>query len=493
MSNLRTEERIDLLRDLAQMGSQGRAEGEDEGRLPKTFYPVTEHLRMLDPDVVLVVGPRGSGKTEIFRILTDAGLQQSISGLAEGVRLPPATGTEWLKGFPLGRDGFDAGGLRRFLGQEQEQGSGAMQGLWFAYLVRRVRDHLRGEATGLEPLLDAPGGAASQVYDAWQAAGDEPLLALDRLDQRLEREGRYLFIAYDDLDTLGGEDWEAMATGVRGLVAFWAAYARRWRRIRPKIFLRTDLFDRFAVSGGADLAKLAAGRVELIWSDRQLYAMLLRRIANTSERLADYAHSPKSSIDWREDSVLGLVPKLTRWTDAQPIIERMIGPYMGASNKKGLSYRWPLAHIRDGRGRAVPRPLVRLFEEAARIEADTPQAVAGMRLLHPTSLRKAIDRVSSEHVGHARNEWGWIDGVKQRLAGLQVPVERREVESHFAMEGTWSASASGSKPPFQDPREFLDYVVEVGILRQRPDGRIDAADLFLYGLGLRRKGGVRRR
>jgi len=447
---------------------------------------------MLDPDVVLVVGPRGSGKTEIFRILTDAGLQQAISALAEGVRLPPAKGTEWLKGFPLGRDGFDAGGLRRFLGQGQ--GSEAMQGVWFAYLVRLVRDHLHGEATGLEPLLDAPGGAASQVYEAWQEGGDKPLLALDRLDEKLEHEGRYLFIAYDELDTLGGEDWEAMATGVRGLVAFWAAYARRWKRIRPKIFLRTDLFDRFAVSGGADLAKLAAGRVELTWSDRQLYAMLLRRIANTSDRLADYARGRQSNIEWHEDAVLGLVPKLMRWTDARPIIERMVGPYMGASNKKGLSYRWPLAHIRDGRGRAVPRPLVRLFEEAARIEADTPQAVGGMRLLHPTSLRKAIDRVSSEHVDHARDEWGWIDGVKQRLTGLQVPVERREVENHLAMEGTWSrASASESRPPFQDSREFLDYVVEVGILRQRPDGRIDAADLFLYGLGLRRKGGVRRR
>ncbi len=492
MSNLRTEERLDLLRDLAQMGSQGRAEGEDEHRLPKTFYPVTEHLRMLDPDVVLVVGPRGSGKTEIFRILTDTDLLGAISAVAEGVRLPPAKKTEWLKGFPLGRDGFDAGGLRRFLGNEN--GSEAMQGLWFAYLVRLVRDHLQGEATGLESLLNAPGGAASQVYEAWQGAEDKPLLALDRLDERLEREGRYLFVAYDELDTLGGEDWEAMATGVRGLVAFWAAYARRWRRIRPKIFLRTDLFDRFAVSGGADLAKLAAGRVELSWSDRQLYAMLLRRIANTSERLADYLRGRQTGIEWREDRSLGLIPALKRWTDARPIIERMVGPHMGASARKGLSYRWPLAHIRDGRGRAVPRPLVRLFEEAARIEKDSPQSVSGMRILHPTSLRKAIDRVSSEHVDHARDEWSWIDGIKGRLSGLQVPVERKEVEGRLASEGTWSTASGGErKPPFEDPRTLLDYLVEVGILRERSDGRIDAADLFLYGLGLRRKGGVRRR
>ena len=49
-----------------------------------------------------------------------------------------------------------------------------------------------------------------------------------------------------------------------------------------------------------------------------------------------------------------------------------------------------------------------------------------------------------------------------------------------------------SLPPFEG-RELLEYLLEIGILRRRPDGRIDAPDLFLSGLGLRRKGGVRKR
>jgi hypothetical protein len=46
-------------------------------------------------------------------------------------------------------------------------------------------------------------------------------------------------------------------------------------------------------------------------------------------------------------------------------------------------------------------------------------------------------------------------------------------------------------PPFSGD-EWLEYLLELGILRRRADGRVDAPDLFLAGLGLRRKGGVRK-
>ena len=487
MSNLRNEDRLELLGDLVQMGSQGRAESEDRNSLAKTFYPVPEHLRMLDPDVVLVVGPRGSGKTEMARMLTDARLFKAIAREVGSQRLPPAEKTAWLAGYPLNREGFDARGLRRFLDSPDREPQ-AMEQLWFAYLVRVLRGQLGGKAE-MQGLFNVAGGAPEQVYRAFVRVEETALLALDKLDADLERGGGFIFVAYDDLDIVGGTDWDAMAAGVQGLVAFWAVYARRWRRIRPKVFLRTDLFDRFAVRGGADLAKLAAGRVELMWSDRHLYGMLLRRMANTSGRLSAYVQEARGShVAWREDPVLGLLPTVTRWTDLRPIIERMIGPYMGANKKKGLSYRWPLAHVRDGRQRAVPRPLVRLFEEAARIEQQSNNPLHGMRILAPISLRAAMDRVSGEHVDHAMAEWEWIRDLGKKLNGLLVPADRREVEGRLDDCGTWDPA-----PPFDAARDLLDYLVEVGILRQRSDARIDASDLFLHGLELKRKGGIRRR
>lgn len=299
---------------------------------------------------------------------------------------------------------------------------------------------------------------------------------------------RRLVVGYDELDTIGGADWEAMNRAVQGLVGFWASYTRRWRGIRAKIFLRTDLYQRVGVVGGADLAKLAANRAEISWSDRNLYSMLIKRIANSSQQLHDYCERAK--IEFRKDKQLGYLPTVDSVQDARFFIERLAGLYMGANVKKGLTHRWLLEHIRDGRGQALPRPLVRLIEVAAELQLSSTQHPRPPKLLSPVSLRRALDKVSQEHVTQSYNEWPWLQVLASRLRGEQVPWERRHVEHLF--EGILK---EGQNVPFpaDGPRDFVDYLVEVGIFRMRSDGRVDVSDLFLAGLGLKRKGGVRLR
>jgi len=483
------DQRRALLETLQTIGGAGRAEGERQERIAPGFYPVPEHLRLLDPEVVLVVGPRGSGKTEIVRVLADADLYGAVSSRAPNVRLPSG-GSTWTAAYPFGAQGFEVVGLRSFIrsrGAETE----TLRDLWFAYLVRTLENELNeAERVDLESLCALPGAKIDAIATAFALLDTRPVVALDQLDARLSSENRYVFVTYDELDTLGGGDWKLIEAGVRGLVAFWATYARRWKRIRAKLFLRTDLYDRHAKGGGADLAKLAAGRVDLVWNDRDLYGLLLKRLANLDRELASYVKSVKG-IEWDEDPKLGRIPRLRKWQDARPVVERMVGAYMGASQKKGLVYRWLIDHVRDGLGRALPRPFVRLIEEAARQELAHIGALREPRLLEPASLRRALDRVSNDHVTQSRDEWPWLDAVKSKLAESALVPWDRDRDVIRLLEGFTGADGS-STPPFEG-RELLEYLLDIGILRRRPDGRIDAPDLFLSGLGLRRKGGVRRR
>lgn len=482
------EQRRELLLALQNIGGAGRAEGESHDRIGPGFYPVTEHLRLLDPEVVLVVGPRGSGKTEIARVLTDATLYDAVSRHAPAVRLPSGQ-SKWIRAFPSGPEGFETIGLRSFI-QTHGNSTEALQGLWFAYLVRTLAGELdTEERAGLDPLFGPQGAEVEAIARAFRDLGTQPVVALDRLDARLKGENRFVFVTYDELDTLGGGEWKLIEAGVRGLVAFWAAYARRWRHIRAKLFLRTDLYDRHAKAGGADLAKLAAGRVDLVWNDRDLYGLLLKRLANVDEHLVHYVQNVRG-IEWDEDQSLGKIPRLQKWQDARPVVERMVGVYMGANQKKGLVYRWLLDHVRDGLGRAYPRPFVRLMEEAARQELHHFGAMKVPRLLEPASLRRALDRVSDDHVAQSLDEWPWLEAIKTRFASdpLAPYTEKEAVKS---LQG-FSEADQLKNPPFEG-RELLDYLLELGIFRQRPDGRIDAPDLFLAGLGLKRKGGVKMR
>jgi len=481
------DERRQLLDGISRMGDSGRAEGAHTDQLAKGFYPVAEHLRVLDTDVVLVVGPRGSGKTQITRMLTDGNLSQAIARFAPRVRLPKYA--QWVAAYPAGREIFDGSGLRDFIRRKGGSASDVLRDVWLAYLLRRLRKHLSQKSQSrLAPLFAPPAADVSAVYEAMRGLGADPVVALDEFDRDLEERGQHMFLTYDELDTLGHGDWRLVEAGIRGLVALWAAYTRRWQHLRAKVFLRTDLYERHAKVGGADLYKLAASRVELNWSDRDLYAMLLKRIANADDRLTDYLKAAKG-IEWKEDAKLGQIPVLTRWEDARPGIERMVGPYMGANQKKGLVHRWMLDHVRDGVGRAYPRPLVQMVELAAARDRTQAESLSKPRLLQPVSLRLALDRVSVDHVVQARDEFPWLDEIRACLSKNPL-VPYSDKDATILLEGIPASSVN--RPPYEG-KELLDYLIELGILRRRPDLRVDAPDLFLSGLGLRRKGGVRRR
>lgn len=490
MSHLTLEECEGLLHELSQMGSAGRAENEDKDRFPRTYYPVPEHSKVLDPDVVLIVGDRGAGKSELFRAI-NSGLVGSIARGATATRLPPVgERTTWRAGFPLHTDFPDQASLRAFAAAH-ESDRDATQELWFAYLTRVLLALDPAPPDEFNHLRLAPGGALDIILEQFRSQRQQALLYVDTADRRARDQDRWMFVSYDELDTIAGSAWTAMGTIVRGLVSFWANYARRWQRIRAKIFLRTDIFRRHTEILGADISKLAANRAELSWSDRHLYAMLAKRIANTSRDLLTYCQAAR--IRGEDDKQLGWIPSLARSDDARPFIERLAGKYMGANMNKGATFYWLLDHLRDGRNKIAPRALVRLIEKSASHELDVRRATPP-RLLHHTSIRRALDDVSREHVLEVNtSELPWLPGVRDRIRRQLVPLGRREAEKLLErdFDEPWGDDDS-VHPPAGDAHELVEYLLELGVLRERSDGRLDCPDLYRAGLELQGKGGVAR-
>ena len=486
-----TKLQCDALRtQLRDLGSQAEAEPDD--RLASRFHPLREHLRFLDPAVVLVIGPRGSGKSALFRAFFEN--QGGVGGaVARWWPSAPASSvpferSQWLPVYPAGTDFPD----NRELAREVDSARRA-QTLWYASVVRSLGGQLP-ENPQLSPILEPQAADLRAVLPAFEAAAAAPTLALDKLERRLEEENRWLFLGFDELETLGGPDGSATAHLIQGLVGFWSEYSRRWKRIRAKVFLRPDLFRRHARGASADFAKLAANRADLTWSETAILNMLVKRIANTSDELGDYCG--RAGIRFENDPVLGRIPRNQDTGGGFRLLERMCGQHMGAGRKKGFVRNWILNHLRDGEGQVAPRTIVQLIEKAAGKDAANGN-LRSPRLLHPVALRQALEDVSTNHVVQATSgEWPWLDGVRQRLKGSLVPWSREEVVA--ALDRDWDRSwgtsdtASNIRPPTDSPGLLVDYLVELGIFRTRSDGRLDVSDLYLYGLELTRKGGVRR-
>ena len=67
-------------------------------------------------------------------------------------------------------------------------------------------------------------------------------------------------------------------------------------------------------------------------------------------------------------------------------------------------------------------------------------------------------------------------------------MDRRELEQQLAIN--WEGISE--QPPNTSGHALLQLLMELGIFYLRPDGRVDARDLYLKGFGLKRKGGVKR-
>ncbi len=492
-NRLRKQDCIDLRGQLVDLG-YGQAEAEPPALFAHRLYPVAEHLRALDPNVVLVVGPRGSGKSALFQAFFSESrdLANAITGWMprSPISHDPSDSSEWMATYPAGTEFPDSHALAQRVRTDADA-----KKVWHVMLLRRLADRIDGrQREELHALLQPPAVAVGELLEAYDRPETSPTAALDDLEKRLHRDASWIYVGYDELDTLGGFDWALMARMVRGLVAFWSDYSRRWQRIRAKVFLRSDLFRRHAGMGTADFAKLAANRAELAWSEAALFAMLVKRIANTSGELAAYCRSSRIRFD--EHAVLGLMPAIREPRDAYPVLERLCGEFMGAGKKKGFVRNWVLAHLRDGNGRVGPRSLVRLVEQAAGKDAAN-QSLRPPRLIHPVALRQALDDVSDNHVTQGiSSEWPWLEGVKKRLQPDRlVPWTRTEIVGLLDAdwEETWGRPGdAGVRPPVEQAAELVDYLIDLGVLRRRSDDRIDVPDLYLSGLKLRRKGGVRR-
>src|SRR5262249_18028640 len=154
-----------------------------------------------------------------------------------------------------------------------------------------------------------------------------------------------------------------------------------------------DFYKHHREVAGADVAKLAGNRVELQWSNKNLYGALLKHILNKydSSGCQPLKEHFSKTVRCASDADLGDIPILAQPSDAKPFVDRLVSEYMGANSGKGLSFRWILDHLRDGNGHALPRSLVWLIELAAEIERDQPRA-AGAHLLHHVSIRNALDK-----------------------------------------------------------------------------------------------------
>lgn len=452
--------------------------------LQHKFLPRAAYRPLLERSAFIVLGAKGSGKSALFQLLLHPSY---LAAVADRISLDKAwaTRTEWLDGLA---DSPSHPALRpdHFVDafEEADGDHDRIMRFWRAVAAWRIAGHLGEAVAGLA----SPGDCLLAMSDREVRQAVDGFLG--EVNARFEGEGRWLCVCYDRLDVQVSRVLARRGEMLSGLVTAWQDVMSRWPRIRTKIFLREDIWDREIDFD--DKAKVRDGidRARITWDAVDLYRAVIKRLVQSPSMRAVYDEAGLWSARFEEQmkDALGFVPPTDEaWV--RPAVEVVAGETMAHGEwgyKRGYVYTWLIKHASDAQDALRPRSLLLLFSRAAQIQGE-PSAAG---LIGPASIREALrGEVSTAAVDDLRNEFKaewqtrdgtWIPDTLSTLAKVW-PVSEEALLDHLEAVGV------------DDPSGMLDRMIAGALFERRRRGRpaaveLQIPDVYLYGLGLTRKG-----
>lgn len=482
MSSKRTL-RTRLLELLASVEPYGIAEHDRDSigltdRL-RRFYPAPAFLRALDPQIFVIVGRRGAGKSELFGVLENEGLEP----LLRLARDPTPTA---LIATVLPEKDVTARALR---GASEAR----LRAFWLGVLARALFacDAAFTPPPSMKAAL-APETPVPEWLPTVEAQIHDVLTPLQDYDRHLRDKQQRLFVAYDRLDLLTPALSDALPA-IRALLNLWLDRTYRWTRIRGKIFLRDDIL-RSPLLDFPDASKLLAGhQATLRWSSNLLYTLWINRVVNHPDwpsveadvRQALGAHDPSATIETAPGAPFGRFVRKPVAT-ARALLEFVASYHIGTP-RDGTVWDWIPAQLSDAHDQVTPRAFLVLLSEAARSTLDR-LADPERPWIRPDDLKAGLNRASARRFTEVREDAPWLEDLGEVLGGTWVPTDLADLSDRIA-RAPWSPNRP---PPSTDPREVVDHLVHLGVVRLRSMGvhwPYDVPELYLKPLGVRRRTG----
>ncbi|MBX3270623.1 MAG: hypothetical protein KF729_10195 [Sandaracinaceae bacterium] len=483
MSGTATKKAVDrpaLLEHLARLATD--ADAVEEAR--RVFLPLPSHRLALRPEIVVIEGLRGAGKTSLFHVLNALG--DEVPTFFDDPSVPAA---RWVDAFSEARGHPSPAELDALVAGLAASHDARLRAFWVVHLLTRLE-----QAGGLGARVPEPiaGARAAHPHDlaAWLPVAERnigaAIAALEALDDALEQQRRFVFASYDHLDRLGllAADRATRQRLVRALLAFWLSASTRLRRLRAKVFLRPDLFEE-AERSFPDASKLRPRAVSLDWSVEHLYRLAVRHLANRGphvETMRDWL-TAKARVELEEHRDFGVLPGPMPEARQRALATALAGEVMGKGARKGYTHRWIPARLRDAGGRIVPRSFLRLLGYAAQHAQRDPPGQGP--LMEPTSLVGALGDASRARVNELREEYPLVARL-EHLRGNILLLARPKVVA--ALE---RGPIGGDDGLGRDGGAVFEELQRIGVVEVRDDGRVDVPDLYRYGYGIKRKGGAK--
>jgi hypothetical protein len=449
------------------------------------FFPES-HAEALDPDVSLVIGNRGMGKSFWALALSDQALLSEIAvrySATHGLRLDDL---DVHFGFS------DAEGTVGVISaQELELLSSKVptEYIWRSVVIKVIAPLVRVRIPkGFKELVD------------WVRTHPEEQLAIFKsVDAKLSTSSRRVLILFDQLDQLAAE-WGRIQELTKGLMKV-ALAMKSYRNIKMKIFMRPDQAENKQIFRFPDASKILGGAKRLTWRVIDLYGLLFFELSRDPVRRKEIMTiCAEIGISTARTKLLYDVPRdIIENQECQALLfHEVAGELMGSDKKRGRPYTWIPTHLADARGEISPRTFLKVMKVAAEenVQQVTPIDFHG--------IQEGVRRASEDRLLQLEEDYPWVSEALKPLKGLLVPCELVEISARWGVDNTVRhiiTTYSGSSAPIdlviaktfgekEESATLAKLLGEIGVFEQRSNGKINVPDIFRVDAGIRRKGGV---
>lgn len=459
------------------------------GEVPpvEQVYLPRSHLKAMDPNRLVITGMRGAGKTFWWGALQDPSVRRLLGKSAPRISALD-TSTEVRRGFgvkPEPDDYPSRDELRCLMADGVDP-----RMIWRTVQARQIGEDRH-------PLRQQESWSASVAY-----AGAHPE-QIGRLfgqrDRELDQRGVYLLVLFDALD-LCADEWREMNRAIRGLMQT-ALEMRSYRRLRVKMFLRSDQISEAEIANFPDASKVLSSNVELSWPRHELYGLLWHLLVNGRQGafFRDFLRDEAWEPEVIGESPVHIMPRsLVTEAFHRRKFHDVAGRWMGRGPRRGFPYTWIPNHLGDADGRVSPRSFLAALRTAA---DDTMNREGNSKYaLHYDSIKRGVQEASRIRVRELREDYPWVDDVLNPLKGRVVPCQFDEIQECWESQEVIprlrrKVEQGTTKLPPQHVDDGSDGVRRdletLGIFLRMHDGRVNIPDVFRVGYGLGRRGGVR--
>jgi hypothetical protein len=365
---------------LEEAGFGARVAEHELADLARYFVETDQWRRVYKGERDIVLGPKGAGKSALYSLV----VQRAEDLLGRNIIVQPAENPEGAPVFqavagdpPTSEDEFEGLWKLYFLSLvaevlldwevETDEAHEVYQALKAEGLLTRkatlaqrlqaVRAYVRqwfqpkSVETGLmlDPATGVPTGVTGKITLGEPTADEskEGLVSVDELLRRADHAMAQIdftvWVVLDRLDVAFARHEQLETNALRALFAAYLDMVPL-KRIRPKIFLRSDIWDRISSERFVEGSHIDEETIK--WEPQGLMQLLLRRILQNPPIAEFYAVDP--------DEVFRSVQ------EQQHLIERIF-PDQIDSGRHPKTFDWMLSRTQDGSRKTAPRELIHLL------------------------------------------------------------------------------------------------------------------------------------